>query len=553
MRIYVAKEEDTLSGISKKYDIELNDLLTLNPHIPSPEINIPGINVNFPPLNRPITDQISVPLCPFDPLSEEILEHWIPLTSLEQMAETDYDVIIVGSGAGGGAVLRRLCERWRNNGKRIGMIERGNLLLPTHVRNIPTMTNARFGPYFRGVSKWIGKSLPEFPGARELFALGGRTLFWGMSAPRMDASEMTEWPVTEKEMDFYYRIAEQDMDVSNGYTKGSSFQENILNKLRYNGFPEAADVPTPADLVPTNYGQIHSDVFWSSISALAYGLNRKSFDLAVNARAVEVLVENGKTAGIKVMSLDKKPYFLKAKTVVLSGNTFETPRLLLNSGIQGRAIGHYLTNHSFLLSTVKVSRKQFPEVLGPMSVMIPQTKSRPYQIQMGGPEGYLWYQRYEQEPLQDELHIGISAFGKVESRFENQVYLDPYKRDEYGVPEIQVQFSYSEKDKAIINQMASALTQVVSVMGASFHTTDSRPPICLMPPGSDYHESVTCRMGDDPSTSATNRYGQIHGVSGLYAADNSILPSIGAANPTLTTVALSTRVADYIADSGNSN
>jgi choline dehydrogenase-like flavoprotein len=60
-------------------------------------------------------------------------------------------------------------------------------------------------------------------------------------------------------------------------------------------------------------------------------------------------------------------------------------------------------------------------------------------------------------------------------------------------------------------------------------------------------------MGDDPSTSATNRYGQIHGVSGLYAADNSILPSIGAANPTLTTVALSTRVADYIADSGNSN
>nr|WP_227935507.1 GMC oxidoreductase [Alkalihalobacillus deserti] len=40
----------------------------------------------------------------------------------------------------------------------------------------------------------------------------------------------------------------------------------------------------------------------------------------------------------------------------------------------------------------------------------------------------------------------------------------------------------------------------------------------------------------------TNRYGQVHGVSGLYVADNSILPSIG----TLTTVALSIRVADYI-------
>jgi choline dehydrogenase-like flavoprotein len=546
MRIYVSRDGDTLRGISKKYGVELNDLLTLNPSIPSPEINIPGTIVKIPSLEKPIMDQIPVSLCPFDPSSEDILEDWIPLTSLEQMEETDYDVIIVGTGAGGGAVLRRLCERWKNNGKRIGIIERGNLLLPTHVRNIPTMNNLRFSQYFQGVSNWIGKFLPEFPGARQLFALGGRTLFWGMSAPRMDVSEIAEWPITEKEMDFYYSIAEKVMDVTNAYMKGSSFQEIILNRLQENGFPGAADVPAPTDLEPTKYGQIHSDPFWSSISALAYSLNRKPFDLAVNARAVEVLVDKGKTIGLKVLSSEKKSYFLKAKTVVLSGSTFETPRLLLNSGIQGRAIGHYLTNHSFLLSTVKVSRKEFPEVLGPLSVMIPQTKKRPYQIQMGGPGGYLWYQRYEQEPLLDELQIGISAFGKVESRFENQIFLDRYKRDEYGVPEIQVQFSYSEKDRAIIHQMTSDLTRVVSAMGASYISIDGNPPICLMPPGSDYHESCTCRIGDDPSTSATNRYGQIHGVSGLYVADNSMLPSLGAANPTLTTVALSVRVADYI-------
>ncbi len=53
-------------------------------------------------------------------------------------------------------------------------------------------------------------------------------------------------------------------------------------------------------------------------------------------------------------------------------------------------------------------------------------------------------------------------------------------------------------------------------------------------------------MGDDPSISATNRYGQIHGISGLYVADNSVLPSMGAVNPTLTTVALAIRTADYI-------
>lgn len=543
----MAKYGDTLRKISEIYHAEISNLLSLNPHIPNPEMNIAGIKVNIPSPARPIMQKIHVPPCPFDPSSVPAgLEHWIPLASLERMAETDYDVIIVGTGAGGGAVLRRLSEQWRNNGKRIGIIEKGNLLLPTHVRNIPTMNNLRFAEYFRTVSTWIGKSLPEFPGARQLFALGGRTLFWGMSAPRFDASEIADWPVTEKEMDFYYRLAEQIMDVTNGYTKGSTFQEILLKRLQENGFPEAVNVPAPIDLEPTRYGQIHSDPFWSSISTLAYALNRKPFDLAVNARAVEVLVEKEKTVGLKVRSPEKKTYFLKAKTVVLSASALETPRILLNSGIQGRAIGHFLTNHSFLLSTVKANRKEFPEVLGTLSMMIPQTQQRPYQIQMGGPEGYLWYQRYEEKPLLDELHIGISAFGKVESRFENQVTLDPLKRDDYGAPEIQVHFSYSEKDKAIIHQMASALKQVASATGTPFISRDGQPSICLMPPGSDYHESGTCRMGDDPSTSATNRYGQIHGTFGLYVADNSVLPSIGATNPTLTTVALAVRTADYI-------
>jgi choline dehydrogenase-like flavoprotein len=53
-------------------------------------------------------------------------------------------------------------------------------------------------------------------------------------------------------------------------------------------------------------------------------------------------------------------------------------------------------------------------------------------------------------------------------------------------------------------------------------------------------------MGVDPDTSATDPYGQIHGISGLYVADNSVIPTSGTANPTLTTVALSIRTADYL-------
>ncbi|WP_374992127.1 GMC oxidoreductase [Paenibacillus sp. LHD-38] len=41
-------------------------------------------------------------------------------------------------------------------------------------------------------------------------------------------------------------------------------------------------------------------------------------------------------------------------------------------------------------------------------------------------------------------------------------------------------------------------------------------------------------------------YGQIHSISGLYVADNSVIPSSGTANPTLITVALAIRTADYL-------
>ena len=41
--------------------------------------------------------------------------------------------------------------------------------------------------------------------------------------------------------------------------------------------------------------------------------------------------------------------------------------------------------------------------------------------------------------------------------------------------------------------------------------------------------------------------GKSAGISGLFVADNSALPSTGAENMTLTTIALAIRTADYIA------
>lgn len=64
--------------------------------------------------------------------------------------------------------------------------------------------------------------------------------------------------------------------------------------------------------------------------------------------------------------------------------------------------------------------------------------------------------------------------------------------------------------------------------------------------GERLHYSGTCRIGTDPLTAAANPYGEIFGVSSLFVADNSMVPSMSAANPTLTTIALAIRMADHI-------
>nr|WP_275422428.1 GMC family oxidoreductase [Paenibacillus mucilaginosus] len=543
MRKVLAGSGDTLRYLAHRSGLELGRLLSLNPHISLPDTDIAGRIVTLPSEGRPEPASRDIaPFCP--PLAEpEYLPNWIPLTPVERMAAEEYDVLIIGSGAGGGAALWRLCEQWGDNGRKIGLIERGPLFLPTHVANIPTFDFETFRAYRPPEATYtVGDALPQFPGLKLIYALGGRMLLWGMVSPRMPASEFAEWPVTAAEMDFYYKIAEKVMHVTRAYTQDSTITQMLLRKLWENGFPSADDLPLAANLEPTRLGRVRSNVFFSTIEFLAKALSLRPFDLAVNTTAVQVLTENGRTAGVRAMTPDGRSHFIRAKTVVVAASATQTTRLLLNSGIPGEAIGRYLTNHSYIVANPLMNTEGFPDELGALGILIPQAAGQPYQLQFQGPEQYFHYHELR-KPRKNNWELTCFVSGKVQSRRENQVYIDPGRRDPLGVPDIGIRFSYSARDEEIVLRMDAAMRQTAAVLGMSF------PPrsICMMPPGTDNHESGTCRMGTDPYTSATDRYGQIHGVPGLYCADASVMPSIGAVNPTLTIVALAIRTADHIA------
>jgi len=71
------------------------------------------------------------------------------------------------------------------------------------------------------------------------------------------------------------------------------------------------------------------------------------------------------------------------------------------------------------------------------------------------------------------------------------------------------------------------------------------------PAGSTYHESGTLWMGDNPSTSVTDANGRFHHVANAYCADQSLFPTVGSVNPTLTGLTLVRKVANAIIGSGN--
>ena len=56
----------------------------------------------------------------------------------------------------------------------------------------------------------------------------------------------------------------------------------------------------------------------------------------------------------------------------------------------------------------------------------------------------------------------------------------------------------------------------------------------------------TARMGNDPTDSVVDKWGQSHDVDNLFIVDGSVFVTGAAVNPTPTIQALALRTADYI-------
>jgi len=135
----------------------------------------------------------------------------------------------------------------------------------------------------------------------------------------------------------------------------------------------------------------------------------------------------------------------------------------------------------------------------------------------------------------------MGAWGECLPNDSNKVTLNNTKKDEWGLPLVDIDFAFGKNEKAMRQDALSSAAEMLETAGfKNVQTFDYN-----FTGGSTIHEMGTARMGRDPKTSVLNQFNQMHDVKNVFITDGSCMSSGGCQNPSLTYMALTARACEY--------
>jgi choline dehydrogenase-like flavoprotein len=138
--------------------------------------------------------------------------------------------------------------------------------------------------------------------------------------------------------------------------------------------------------------------------------------------------------------------------------------------------------------------------------------------------------------------IGFGGFGEVLPNPNNRMFLDPTKKDKWGIPMIVFDAAFGENELTMRKDMMQSAIEMLDMAGFKNITGYNRPEVHL---GLGIHEMGTARMGRDPKTSVLNSFNQVHGCKNVFVTDGAAMASSSCVNPSITYMALTARAVDY--------
>jgi choline dehydrogenase-like flavoprotein len=293
---------------------------------------------------------------------------------------------------------------------------------------------------------------------------------------------------------------------------------------------------------PTNAGKSTLNTYIHD--AWAAGL----LELRAGAYVERVVIEDGQAKGVEYTNGDGTLERVDAGAVVVAGGTLNSPQILMRSGLpdtpSSRLVGRNLGFHPARLVYGLFDEPQDAHMVYPITahamghqhdedggfVIEATTIQDPigFATTLEDENGPLWG-----APLVEALRgfrrwIGLLAMANDENNGSVSV-------DENGAESFTAAFN--ERERARTDGALEFSRNVLLEAGA----TSVRWTGLLTT-----HVQGTCRMGSDPERSVVDADAESWDVKRLYVGDGSLVPHTLSVNPSLTIMALASRLADHL-------
>jgi choline dehydrogenase-like flavoprotein len=513
------------------------------------------------------------------------------------MTNGAFDVIIIGTGAGGGTLARRLAP----SGKRILLLERGDWL-PREPRNW-SAADVFINNRYISPDVWTDPDGHEFQPQVHYF-VGGATKMYGAALYRLRREDFGElrhhdgvsppWPISYDEMEPYYTQAERLYAVHGA--RGEDPTEPTASAPY--PFPPVSHEPRiqqlSDDLVRAGYHPFHApcgimlneanmpystcvrcgtcDGFPCLVHAksdaevlgVRPALEHPNVTLLTHAEAVRLETNPAGTAVTEVVvNHDGHLERYAADLIVVSCGAANSAKLLLASANDRHPAGlangsdevgrnyMYHDSQAVLALSKEPNPTVFQKTLGVNDFYFrgPDFDYPMGNIQMIGksqPDMYRGEKPLETRlaptwGLRDVALHAVDFWLSTEDlpRSDNRVTLTPSGG---------IQVKYTPSNPTAAKRLYHQLKSMLSELGMHHDHLIHRFAYMKsdIPLAGVAHQAGTCRFGKDPDSSVLNSDCRAHELDNLYVVDTSFFPSIGAVNPALTAMANALRVGDHL-------